>query len=266
MQTPEASDQAGTLRRPGRWLLLWFALAVANCGLWFAGITTSRHGLSGSHPVVGAVDRSVRGQHRADHRDDPQPTAHLGSHRAGSRWVVASLGTVVAWLAGMLAFGMGSAGGGAWGRPLRLRGQQRHPELRLGASWTRGAKPSTQGLDAATCAALEALWLHDAQKEHASVPAFARIAWLLSAVGAPPELMRGASKQRWKRSITLSAASPWLLATVVASIPSSRCPSSWMASRLRCAIRSPPWSTSVTDGVQLRRLQRRCRRSLRCRL
>ncbi len=194
MQTPEPSDQAGPLRRPRRWLLLWFALAVANCGLWFAGLTTSRHGLSGlailwwglsivqfvvSIVLIIATIRS------------PQRT--WGRIALALVGVVASLGTVVAWLAGMLAFGIG-AGGGAWGRPLRLRGQQRHPELRLGASWTRGAKPSTQGLDAATCAALEALWLHDAQKEHASVPAFARIAWLLSAVGAPPELMRGAQQ------------------------------------------------------------------------
>ena len=37
-------------------------------------------------------------------------------------------------------------------------------------------------------AALEALWLHDAQKEHASVPAFSRISWMLAAVGAPADV------------------------------------------------------------------------------
>lgn len=81
------------------------------------------------------------------------------------------------------------AAGGGWGRPLRIRGRQRHPELRLGTDWAWGPRPDPAGLDAATAAALEALWLHDAQKEHASVPAFARISWLLAAVGAPAELL-----------------------------------------------------------------------------
>ena len=86
------------------------------------------------------------------------------------------------------------AGGGAWGRPLRLRGRILHPRLRAGSDWTRGARPDARDLDAATREALEALWLHDAQKEHASVPAFARISWLLAAVGAPAELMEGAHR------------------------------------------------------------------------
>lgn len=81
-----------------------------------------------------------------------------------------------------------------WGRPLRSRGKQVFPELRHGSDWTAGAQPSRQGLDAATCAALEALWLHDAQKEHASVPAFARISWMLAAVGAPADLMAWAHR------------------------------------------------------------------------
>lgn len=84
--------------------------------------------------------------------------------------------------------------GGAWGRPLRVRGRQLHPELRHGADWTRGARPSVVGLDAATRIALEALWLHDAQKEHASVPAFSRVSWLLAAIGAPAELLEGAHR------------------------------------------------------------------------
>jgi hypothetical protein len=84
--------------------------------------------------------------------------------------------------------------GAAWGRPLRIRGRLRHPELRAGSDWSRGQHPDTTGLDAATLAALEALWLHDAQKEHASVPAFSRISWMLAAVGAPPRLMEGAHR------------------------------------------------------------------------
>jgi hypothetical protein len=79
--------------------------------------------------------------------------------------------------------------GGAWGRPLRLRGRVIHPKLRIGDDWTRGATPSVDGLDEPTRRALEALWLHDAQKEHASVPAFARLSWILAGVGAPADLI-----------------------------------------------------------------------------
>jgi len=84
--------------------------------------------------------------------------------------------------------------GGAWGRPLRLRGRILHPRLRAGSDWTRGARPDARGLDAPTRAALEALWLHDAQKEHASVPAFSRISWQLAAIGAPAELVERAHR------------------------------------------------------------------------
>jgi hypothetical protein len=80
-------------------------------------------------------------------------------------------------------------GGSAWGRPLRVRGRILHPELRLGSDWSRGAAPDVSDLDAASRRALEVLWLHDAQKEHASVPAFARLSWLLAAGGAPADLL-----------------------------------------------------------------------------
>ncbi|MEM6292743.1 MAG: hypothetical protein AAGA54_15830 [Myxococcota bacterium] len=99
--------------------------------------------------------------------------------------------TPLGWAAGVIAAGIGGMGG-AWGRPLRVRGRQLHPNLRDGADWTRGARPDAGGLDAPTREALAALWLHDAQKEHASVPAFSRIAWMLAAVGAPAELLEGA--------------------------------------------------------------------------
>lgn len=79
--------------------------------------------------------------------------------------------------------------GAAWGRPLRIKGRQLHPDLREGSDWTKGARPDPSGLNEPTRKALHALWLHDAQKEHASVPAFSRISWLLAAVGAPAELM-----------------------------------------------------------------------------
>lgn len=99
------------------------------------------------------------------------------------------LGAGVGWLLGIFVFALGSGMGGAWGRPLRVRGRQLHPELREGSDWTQGDRPDPSGLDPATRRALEALWLHDAQKEHASVPAFSRVSWILAAVGAPAELL-----------------------------------------------------------------------------
>ncbi len=101
--------------------------------------------------------------------------------------LLGSGGGLLGGFGGFALLAIGSGGG--WGRPLRIRGKVRHPELREGSDWTRGERPNTTGLDAATKAALEALWLHDAQKEHASVPAFARVAWMLAAIGAPAELI-----------------------------------------------------------------------------
>ena len=98
-----------------------------------------------------------------------------------------SAGGALGGVTGVAVFGLGAGGG--WGRPLRVRGRIRHPELKHGSDWTRGDAPSVGGLDTDTRAALEALWLHDAQKEHASVPAFARVAWMLTAIGAPAELV-----------------------------------------------------------------------------
>jgi hypothetical protein len=107
------------------------------------------------------------------------------------RIILGTLGGIGGPVGGLLGlFGIALSGlGGAWGRPLRVKGRQLHPELREGADWTAGDRPDASKLDANTRRALEALWLHDAQKEHASVPAFSRISWLLAAVGAPAELM-----------------------------------------------------------------------------
>ncbi|MFT6146547.1 MAG: hypothetical protein ACJAZO_004127 [Myxococcota bacterium] len=96
----------------------------------------------------------------------------------------------MSWLSVFLGTGSGLWSGGSSGRPLRVAGRQLHPELRAGSDWTRGDRPSTDGVSQESAVALEALWLHDAQKEHASVPAFSRVAWMLAAVGAPAELLR----------------------------------------------------------------------------
>lgn len=91
---------------------------------------------------------------------------------------------------GLMLWGLVSCvQGAAWGRPLRIKGRQLHPELREGSDWTKGECPDASRLDEPTRQALAALWRHDAQKEHASVPAFSRISWMLAAVGAPAELM-----------------------------------------------------------------------------
>ena len=81
-------------------------------------------------------------------------------------------------------------GGLAWGRPLRVAGKIVKPSLRSGKEWAQGDAPDCSGLNEPTRRALEALWLHDAKKEHASIPAFSRIGWHLTAVAAPPELLR----------------------------------------------------------------------------
>jgi hypothetical protein len=111
-----------------------------------------------------------------------------GIFQRGSRvvGVLAALTAPAIWAASMVPLiGFGSG----WGRPLRIRGRQLHPGLRRGSDWTAGDRPSPADLGASTRRALAALWLHDAQKEHASVPAFSRISWLLAAVGAPAELL-----------------------------------------------------------------------------
>lgn len=107
---------------------------------------------------------------------------------------LSTLGAVAGWVAGGAGWILMSGAGGAWGRPLRIKGKQLHPELRRGSDWTLGPRPDPRGLGEAERAALEALWLHDAQKEHASVPAFSRISWMLAAVGAPAELLEWAHR------------------------------------------------------------------------
>ena len=104
-------------------------------------------------------------------------------------------GVVASLTAPLIAFmGVLPLAGAGWGRPLRIRGRQLHPNLREGSDWTLGERPHASHLDAATRSALAALWLHDAQKEHASVPAFSRVSWLLAAVGAPADLVTWAHR------------------------------------------------------------------------
>ena len=83
-------------------------------------------------------------------------------------------------------------GFGGWGRPLRIGKRALTPGVRASSEWANGPRPCVDGLDAETRAVLRDLWLHDARKEHASVPAFGQVAWQLVALGAPADLVRRA--------------------------------------------------------------------------
>lgn len=174
-------------------LLAWLIIPI-NLGVYWAALNAKLDGtllfvfsvLALAQLIAGIVAfvqgiRLVGRANREKHSSGPAVTRIVAG-------LLASLGAIAGWVGGVLLVAIGSTGGG-WGRPLRVKGKQLHPELKEGADWTAGDRPSRDGLDSATCAALEGLWLHDAQKEHASVPAFSRISWLLAAVGAPAELM-----------------------------------------------------------------------------
>jgi hypothetical protein len=80
----------------------------------------------------------------------------------------------------------------AYGRPLMYAHQPVVAPVRAAPSpWAEGRRPVVEGLDTATRAALAAQWTADAQAEHASVAAFARVALELMAHGAPPDLLLG---------------------------------------------------------------------------
>jgi hypothetical protein len=167
-------------------LFIWLALGVINTFVWFFWLDRKLHiGLGWFFFFLGAAQILV--------------TLFALVQAIRGRSVLYGISSVVLGAAGFFTWifagviGLGGFGG-AWGRPLRIAGKQLHPELREGSDWTEGDQPDASTLDTATSAALEALWLHDAQKEHASVPAFARVSWLLSAVGAPAELLAWAHR------------------------------------------------------------------------
>ena len=85
----------------------------------------------------------------------------------------------LAFLAAWWSLIVGFASADAEGRPLHVRGKRGR-----GAKWASGPVP-----DVPPDADEGARWLAAARAEHASVPAFARLAWQLSAHGAPPELI-----------------------------------------------------------------------------
>lgn len=92
----------------------------------------------------------------------------------------------------LISWGVPKLGGGswgAWGRPLRLRKKITHAGFIEGKTWSRGPQPNCSSLDPITRKALAQLWYFDAKKEHASVPAFARLVWIMTALGAPAKIL-----------------------------------------------------------------------------
>jgi hypothetical protein len=194
MQAPESPPIPFVRKLALSLLVITFAIVPINTAVFFWGFQNRSDTALGVFVVL-ALTQCVFG---------------LGAILAGVAWaihlgragaskthgVLAALGGllglvggVVGGGAGFFAFAFANAMGGAWGRPLRVRGRVIHPELDEGTDWTLGDLPDAAGLDPDTRAALAALWLHDAQKEHASVPAFARVTWMLTAAGAPAELV-----------------------------------------------------------------------------
>jgi len=76
------------------------------------------------------------------------------------------------------------------GRPLTHEGEQVTAGAVVRRDWMGSQRPDVDGLSDAERELLARAWLHDALMEHASIPAFARVALELTALGAPPELVR----------------------------------------------------------------------------
>lgn len=79
------------------------------------------------------------------------------------------------------------------GRPARVGGQARLPEVGAGAGWRApGLRPEVDALPRALRDRLSAAWLEAAREEHASIASFANLSLRLLALGAPPELVADA--------------------------------------------------------------------------
>lgn len=186
---PEAQPQPTGSRVPLIAMLLAIGIVPVNFGVCMMMWSKSKDGmwivlfslLALGQFIAGLVALVAGIRHKVKYGSGGVPSAILGA--------LAAIGAPLGWFGGIAITALGSGMGGAWGRPLRVRGRQLHPELRVGSDWTRGERPDGSAVDPATRRALQALWLHDAQKEHASVPAFSRVSWMLAAAGAPAELL-----------------------------------------------------------------------------
>lgn len=90
-----------------------------------------------------------------------------------------------------------AAGGGAHGRPLRVRGRPRTAPTRRDDAWVDApdaALPDASRLSADERAREAARWTRDAREEHASVAAFSRLSLDLLALGAGASLVERAHR------------------------------------------------------------------------
>ena len=196
---------------PARDLRMTRALAglslLAGVGVLVLLVSSLGHGLdedwivgswvlAGVQIVAGIMGFGIgrRGVERAKTLGLPVALARATSLRV---WSILSLVVgLFGFLGGLAGFALivlanlgGAMVGGAWGRPLRIGGKTVGATLGKGARWADGPRPHVGDLDASTRRALGAMWLHDASKEHGSVPAFAELTWQLAALGAPAGLL-----------------------------------------------------------------------------
>lgn len=146
--------------------------------------------------VLGLIGFGVgrRGVERAKALALPVALAQATSLRT---WSILSLVIgLFGFLGGFVGFALlilvnmgGAMLGGAWGRPLRVGSKTVGATLGRGDRWADGPRPFVSGMDEPTRYALGVMWLHDATKEHGSVPAFAQLTWQLAALGAPAHLL-----------------------------------------------------------------------------
>lgn len=202
LEGANASSVAADVRR---WALRSIASAIAigpAIGIGALVFSSEAGKLLGVVPwllqiVFGLQARSIASHElrRIESLGLPVPLAEAEPLR---KWSKVGVGVALFGIAGavvlLLGFlwllvGLASALGGAWGRPLRVGGEQVRAKLGSGTRWADGPRPQVDGLDAVTRGALGRMWLHDAIKEHGSVPAFAQLSWELAALGAPASLL-----------------------------------------------------------------------------
>jgi hypothetical protein len=80
------------------------------------------------------------------------------------------------------------------GRPFVVSGEQRVAAVAATDAWSGASMPGRDDIDDAAAGAIGQAWLADAQLEHASIAAFARLALELLAHAAPPDLVADAHR------------------------------------------------------------------------
>jgi rubrerythrin len=157
-------------------------------------------------PGLGVVVYALL-RHRPSPPADPEPELPIAKVEDGRPLVAARrsrgpkrehhpspglffLGLVLMFVGGFLGMlaGLGSSME-SLGRPVRVRGRKRLPRRALGSSDGVDPVPRIAGLGWWRRARLGARWHAAAREEHASIPAFERLAAQLARLGAPAELV-----------------------------------------------------------------------------